>query len=1506
MLGGVGAQRCTNGRANNALPSLRSIVEVSHYDQTPAVSVPKASGHESIQPRIDTHTSHKLALRISAPSPNEGTWLGRLRVPSRLFGALVFFVRVPLVLAADAGDEFSNNLFSDLAPLLALFGEQFTKQFMSQSMNWEESVIFAMAPLGIITAITSAIRAGGPTWMKAIIGRAREGKGFIEMELMSSTSHDVSEVWDGDAVVRVLGSPQIIELFYSKPTEIKATSLDKTGKESGNGERASLLLPNDRETRHPTEIYDFQTAISAGILSSNTNRPPETRNMEGATPNIALNISDRRVSRLEMKAVAMVGVLLQSGVLIFAGFSVLYWPWNVKFDKDGESVKPYAFPLVCTGTATLVLGMFFCSLIVERSTDEEKWDINEGKKFQVVWLQKGCSVGDQHFGSYLIQRKNQASHKIITSHRAEKRLDILTFVGSTLSLVGWILQFFGLRGLNWSVTIAQLVATAVMTILRAVLRRGLVYDIRSTPIEDGYELDTIAREITGCGAWSVVTWGFDPSCVLRERRLAERVLDARCRLGAISKWGHQWQAAVDATAEAIEATVNGLCANPDVTTTGLTNVFKWELIVEVTSGGDPTSTGHIAGDFPTNDATPIAVGASAADNVPPADRTPIADETLAVSPIAPNQKTLEVINLSMSRKWLSDGRGWSTWKVDKSQVAAVLGQWMLHFGPQGGMRHGAKRCRVIGIDSPSMRTSYEQWVLREAEIINIPGSGQTARISGSTSSSERLIFIGEPSPIRSLFVESGFLAVISEAPLENICGQAILSAFMTSFVQTSLESIGGGVRGRGGERGVKASFGLRSGVLDELAEKVERTGLASIEDALSCIVPPLQNSGKLPLAGVTSTDVFSDTVQEITNYFTGGRLELAEPLLIWLLDVAESTIGSYVTSGEWGQASKIYILLCNTYDSIQGGEDYSEIAGKEMGLFCELWAIHKSASGVNADDPFTTIIDALGEGKDLKMWKGRLKKWSENDRLRIGDTEANSYTNTNAILHEHELRQAAAKGDCLSVARLVKREPNSINAIDSLGRTPLVLAACAGYATVVALLLGAGADHIIGDHRGRTPLHYASMRGHTSVIRALLRRAQASDTINAQDQDSKSPLDYALENNHGSGAALLIFHGAHDPNDSGTTSLALSLKHGSPEAIRAMLRAGKDIGAEDPESGLTPLHWSVWRDSQTGLGLLLEANANPDTTDKVGDTPLHYAARKGRVTMVELLLRQKVKVNARGQDGRTALYLAMQRGHHRVACMLLDHGADTEAGKEDGITAMLLSAREGHADIVKQCLDRGDDIETKKKDGKTALHLAAKVGDEAVVGLLLDRGANIEAKSGSGMTALHFAANEGDDATVRFLLDRGADIMAKTDSGDTALHTAVNGGHGATARLLLDRDADVEAKTGSGMTALHLAAKEGNDATVSFLLDRGADVTVKTDSGDTALHTAANGGHEATARLLLDRGANLEAKSGSGMTALHFAAKEGNDATVSFLLVRGADIMAKTDSGDTEIGRAHV
>ena len=46
-----------------------------------------------------------------------------------------------------------------------------------------------------------------------------------------------------------------------------------------------------------------------------------------------------------------------------------------------------------------------------------------------------------------------------------------------------------------------------MTFLRAVIRRNLVYNPESEVIERGYELEAMAKKITGCGHWNVTMWG---------------------------------------------------------------------------------------------------------------------------------------------------------------------------------------------------------------------------------------------------------------------------------------------------------------------------------------------------------------------------------------------------------------------------------------------------------------------------------------------------------------------------------------------------------------------------------------------------------------------------------------------------------------------------------------------------------------------------------------------------------------------------------------------------------------------------------------------------------------------------------------------------------------------------------------------------------------------------------------------------------------------------------------
>lgn len=131
-------------------------------------------------------------------------------------------------------------------------------QFMSESMGWVDNIVLAMAPLGIITIIISAIRVGGPSWLKAVVGRARENLAAAEVELMSSTSDEVCELWNGREVVRCMGATPVVEFICLLP-EDKSDQQPRTG---------------------PSKIRDFWHNIRYSKVRKPTPRTPEIPDIE--------------------------------------------------------------------------------------------------------------------------------------------------------------------------------------------------------------------------------------------------------------------------------------------------------------------------------------------------------------------------------------------------------------------------------------------------------------------------------------------------------------------------------------------------------------------------------------------------------------------------------------------------------------------------------------------------------------------------------------------------------------------------------------------------------------------------------------------------------------------------------------------------------------------------------------------------------------------------------------------------------------------------------------------------------------------------------------------------------------------------------------------------------------------------------------------------------------------------------------------------------------------------
>jgi hypothetical protein len=155
-----------------------------------------------------------------------------------------------------------------------------------------------------------------------------------------------------------------------------------------------------------------------------------------------LSISSGSVSDLELKIVATVGIILQLAVLVYDGVRTYHGIFS-----DAPQIAPHAFPLTAIGTIGVNIGMYICSYVIEASTVEELWEPAEKYKksqFRILWLQKGKSVGDQIFKSYILHNPG-GQNTIKTSRKLEvnRSLQLWTFLGYSTSVISFVLQFIG-------------------------------------------------------------------------------------------------------------------------------------------------------------------------------------------------------------------------------------------------------------------------------------------------------------------------------------------------------------------------------------------------------------------------------------------------------------------------------------------------------------------------------------------------------------------------------------------------------------------------------------------------------------------------------------------------------------------------------------------------------------------------------------------------------------------------------------------------------------------------------------------------------------------------------------------------------------------------------------------------------------------------------------------------------------------------------------------------------
>ena len=376
------------------------------------------------------------------------------------------------------------------------------------------------------------------------------------------------------------------------------------------------------------------------------------------------------------------------------------------------------------------------------------------------------------------------------------------------------------------------------------------------------------------------------------------------------------------------------------------------------------------------------------------------------------------------------------------------------------------------------------------------------------------------------------------------------------------------------------------------------------------------------------------------------------------------------------------------------------------------------------------------------------------------------------------LHEAATVGNAAMVNALLRAGADA-NAAFGDGETPLMVASRSGSAEVVKLLLESGAQpNAAESFRGQTAVMYAAVENHAAVIRALV---AAGADVNVRTRE------YKFQDLVGGAGGII-----HDRPQGALTALMFAARQGAREAAEALVAAGADINAAEPQYGFTALQTAIFNGHYALARLLIEKGAavddgslyiaiemrnlakytnrpNPPDADR-GVTAIDVArlllARGANANLpyTKLVPPRQAQGNINVPPGATPLYRAVRSIDLEAVKSLVAAGANPGLAITDGSTPLMaaagLGAPRGGDEEVTETGDRNDPVEVMK--------------------ILVERGADVNAANALGMTAAHYAVQRGADRLVEYLASRGARFDIKNKQGRTPADLA----RGRTAALI--------------------------------------------------------------------------------------------------------------------------
>ncbi|KAK1139995.1 hypothetical protein N8T08_010991 [Aspergillus melleus] len=887
--------------------------------------------------------------------------------------------------------------------------------------------------------------------------------------------------------------------------------------------------------------------------------------------------------------------------------------------------------------------MFLCAFMIERASTE--FYLEPTKPSKIYWLQPGKQdVGHQPFGAFLGVTEGPESQAIqkltyIKSirDRGHNSKGPLLVIAIAITMIGFVVQFVGLRGLHASVILAQMGSTLLMAIVRTCLRTK-----RIGPDEN--RLDSTERQLSSYKHQELDSFAFHLEDV-----------ESFSLISTAASGPLPSQSSSSSSASSIGSSIQQVG-------TGTRLVQTRARLAELTSNTD---------EHPDRAWEDLPIRLAAENLAQTIESTMDLISTWKIS--SSDTFSFDLSLVCQSRKkfvapkvetypiTLEKSDDTFQWRVKDHELEAIIGlrAWSLLKANSNWNQKGLDR--LVGLSESEARAEetdlyFQKWIYRHT---------QARMVSSKTISFPEQMFGFSPDESSN---DKEILVVKTDNDLETMVAQDIYIQFLSSALE-DLQELGGDINLLPGSQSGYLAYSSR---LDELVSCFETGGMGSREDALLCVVPVLKHQGLLPqLTG------YSGIIRErIDQLIANENWTEAFATLRWICERCEGAEFEY--------------SLFELGDLCRRAMIHTEASVQSEGF--------KHAFLVIQGDPRTNLLKNSKFSRRDDWMSNRPEGWrafssqlgwvvwhiaqSHCDKQSIqGDLESLGINELSVLSGKvNNSADQGVRGQQITLLwltdgdeRLFHREVPKMYNGELPGSDEMLTLDWACQNNYYALMNWLLARWI--QFEKRYPgfichvLLWAAEKRYRVAITSLRHHGVNLD-MQAYQDGATALIDRVVITDLPAVCELL--ETGADVNGKavrGATPLMAASHTGDIDTVRLLLRRGATVNAQDVD-GITPLVWSAVQNRMDIAQTLLEHGAQVNLGTLGGFTPLISAAADNHVEMVKFLLSRGAHVDAQTQDGCTALMLATRNRGTETIRVLLDHGANVRGRNSDGPTAL--------------------------------------------------------------------------------------------------------------------------------------------------------------------------------------------------------------------------------------------